>query len=78
MERDSPGDLNSRQFSESVGQRKIDANELSGLMSSPGLCGSNAYLSKQDDIMNKFLANLKQQKEPKGEQDTFMNSLQFS
>ena len=39
--------------------RKLDMNEFSGIMSSPGLCGNNSILERQDDIMNKFMQNLK-------------------
>lgn len=39
--------------------RKLDMNEFSGVMSSPGLCGNNSILERQDDIMNKFMQNLK-------------------
>jgi hypothetical protein len=52
-----------------------DPNEFSGVMSSPGLYGGNSYLDKQDDVMNNFLKNLKQQRAdptPKQEvEDTF-------
>ena len=33
-----------------------DANEFSGIMSSPGLCNNNSML---DDPMNNFIKNLK-------------------
>ena len=71
-------DFNNRQMSTLKKELHGDPNELSGLMSSPGLCGKNSYLAKQDDIMTNFLANLKMQDVNQGEQDTLMNSLQFS
>ena len=35
-----------------------DPNEFSGILSSPGLCGNNSLLEKQDDVMNDFMKNL--------------------
>ena len=72
-------DFNNRK-SPSDGQAQVDPNEFSGILSSPGLCGNNSYLERQDDIMNNFLKNLKGGK-PKSDpenDETLLNSNQFS
>ena len=57
-----------------------DENEFSGILSSPGLCGNNSLLQRQDDVMNNFLMNLKEkmdqnEDENNASQDKFLNDL---
>ena len=40
-------------------QRGPDPNELSGILSSPGLCANDSYMEKQDDVIHNFMNNLK-------------------
>lgn len=61
------------------GQPVADPNEYSGILSSPGLCGNNSLLQRQDDVMNNFLQNLKEKmdenEEDNASQDKFLNDL---
>ena len=56
-----------------------DPNEFSGILSSPGLCGNNSLLQRQDDVMNNFLQNLKdkmdENEDDNASQEKFLNDL---
>ena len=55
-----------------------DPNEFSGILSSPGLCGNNSLLEKQDDVMNDFMKNLQRKIDEDQESNKNLNLAQKS